>query len=136
MENSSRIEVDVSAMGFGPGPLASRPSTTKGYNWAGPFGPACEPNLGVRIKISSLSREGVDIPRMLSLGEVLFNKCCRVDSTGESMRPSMPCCEFKVDKRSRGPVFGKYVHLKGRTSIHTRDMRLLLPPIFNLKRKN
>ena len=28
------------------------------------------------------------------------------------MCPSMPCHEFKVDKRSWSPVFGKYVHLK------------------------
>ena len=49
---------------------------------------------------------------MPSLGEDLFNKYCRIDSPEESMCPSMPFHEFKVDKRSRGPVFGKYVHLK------------------------
>ena len=52
------------------------------------------------------------------------------------MRPSMPCREFKVDKRSRGPVFGEYVHLKGRTSLHKRYMRHLLPLILPLKGKN
>ena len=114
------------------GPLASRPCITKGYSWAGPSDSACEPNLGARIRISSPSREGVGIPRMPSVGEVLFNQCCRIDSPEESMHPSMPCHESKVDKRSRGPVFRKYVHLIGRTSLHTRDMRHL-PPIFHLK---
>ena len=49
------------------------------------------------------------------------------------MRPSMPCHEFKVEKCSRGPVFGKYVHLKGITSLHARYMQHLLPMIFHLK---
>ena len=49
------------------------------------------------------------------------------------MRPSMPCREFKVDKRPQGPVFEKYVHLKGRTSLQARYMRHLLPSIFPLK---
>ena len=49
------------------------------------------------------------------------------------MRPSMPCHEFKVDKRSWGPVFGEYVHLKGITSLHMRDTRHLPPPISHLK---
>ena len=49
------------------------------------------------------------------------------------MRPSMPYREFKVDKRSWGPVFGKYVHLKGRTGLHVRYMRHFLPSILPLK---
>ena len=121
----------MGVMGFGPGPLAIRPRTTKGYSWAGPFDSTCEPNLGARIQISSPSREGVGIPRMPSPEEVLFNQCCRIDSPEESMHPSMPCHESKVNKRSRGPVFLKYVHLKGRTSLHMQDMRHLLPPIFH-----
>ena len=123
----------VGAMVFGPSPLASKPRITKGYNWAGPSGQACEPNLGAQIQISSPSRKGVHIPRMPSPGEVLVNQCYRIDSLEESMRPSMPCHDFKVDKHSRGPTFRKYVHLKVRTSLHTRDMRHLLPPIFHLK---
>ena len=123
----------LGAMGFGLGPLASRPHTTKGYSWADPSDLACETNLGARIRISSPCREGAGIPRMPSPREVLFNQCYRIDSPEESMHPSMPCHESKVDKRSRGPVFGKYVNLEGRTSLHTRDMRHLLPSIFHLK---
>ena len=123
----------VGAMGFGPGPLTSRSRTTKGYSWAGPSDPACKPNLGARIRISSPSREVAGIPRMPSPGEVLFNQCCRIDSPEEGMYPSMPCHESKVNKRSQCPVFGKYVNLKGKTNLHTRDMRHLLPPIFHLK---
>ena len=120
-------------MGFGPGPLARGSRTTKCYSWVGSSDLACEPNLGSWIQISSPSREGAGIPWMPSPGEVLFNQCCRIDFPDESMHPSMPCHESKLDKRSRGPIFGKYVHLKGRTSLHMRDMRHLLPPIFHLK---
>ena len=67
------------------------------------------------------------------LGEDLFDKYCRIDSPEEHMRPSMPCHEFKVDKRSRSPAFGEYVHLKGRTGLHMRDTRHLPPPISHLK---
>ena len=70
---------------------------------------------------------------MPSLGEDLFGKYCRIDSPEEPMHPSMPCHKFKVDKRSRGPVLGEYVHLKGRTSLHMRDTRHLPPPISHLK---
>ena len=45
----------------------------------------------------------------------------------------MPCREFKVDKRSQGPVFEKYAHLKGRVGLHARYMRHLLPQILSLK---
>ena len=65
--------------------------------------------------------------------ETLFNKYQWIDSPGDNVRPSMPCREFKVDKRSRGPIFGKYVHLKGRTSLHARYMRHFLPLILPLK---
>ena len=70
---------------------------------------------------------------MPSLGEDLFDKYYRVDSPEERMRPSMPCHKFKVDKRSRGPVFGEYVHLKGRISLHMRHTCHLSPPISHLK---
>ena len=70
---------------------------------------------------------------MPSLGEDLFDKYCRIDSPEERMRHSMPCHEFKVDKCSRGPVFGEYVHLKGRISLHMRDTRHLPPSISHLK---
>ena len=121
----------VGVIGFSPGPLAIGPRTTKGYSWADPSDSVCEPNLGARIQISSPSRERAGIPWMPSPGEVLFNQCCRIDSPEESLHPSMPCHESKVNKRSQGPVFWKYVHLKGRTSLHTQDMRHLLPPIFH-----
>ena len=123
----------MGALGAGPGPLASRPLTTKGYNWASPSCPAYEPNLGAQIQISSPSRKGIDIPQMPSPGEVLFNKGCRIGSPEERMRLPMPCHEFKIDKPSQGLAFGKYVHLKGRSSPHTRDIRPILPPIFHLK---
>ena len=55
---------------------------------------------------------------MPSFGEDLFGKYCWIDSPEEHMLPSMPCHEFKVDKISRGEVFGEYVYLKGRTSLH------------------
>ena len=67
---------------------------------------------------------------MPSLREDLFDKYCQIDSPEERMRPSMHFHKFKVDKRSRGPVFGEYVHLKGRTSLHMRDMHHLPLPIW------
>ena len=109
----------VGALGAGPGPLANRPLTTKGYNWADPSCPTCEPNLGAQIQISSLIRKGIVIPWMPSPGEVLFNKGCQIGSLEERMRLPMPCHEFKIDKPPQGPAFGKYVHLKGRTNPHT-----------------
>ena len=94
----------MGATGFGPGPLADRPRTFKGYNWTGPSGPGCELNLGARIQISFPSQEGVDIPRMPSPTKVLFNKCSRIDSPEESMRPSMPCHEFCDAPKPGGPL--------------------------------
>ena len=70
---------------------------------------------------------------MPSLGDDLFDKYCRIDSPEERMHPSMPCHEFKVDKRSRGLVFEEYVHLKGRTTLHIRDTCHLPPLISHLK---
>ena len=57
----------IGAMGFGPGPLANRPRPTKDYNWVGPVGLACEPDLTVETQISSPIRKGVDILRISSL---------------------------------------------------------------------
>ena len=54
---------------------------------------------------------------MPSLGDDLFDKYYRIDSPEERMRPFMSCHEFKMDKRSRGPVFEEYVHLKERISL-------------------
>ena len=62
IEERELVMGSVGAMGFGPGPLSSRPCTTKGYSWAGPSNPACEPNLGVQIRISSLNQEGLAFP--------------------------------------------------------------------------
>ena len=74
-----------------------------------------------------------DIPQMLFPGEALSNKGRRIGSSKGRMHPPMPCHEFRMDKPIRGPAFGRYVHLKMRTSPHMRNMRLTISPVLHLK---